>query len=255
MRRATLTIAALALLAPGAAGSSTGPPAGGSSSATTGAALYAANCSSCHGPHGQGISAPRPGVGDIHGLGPSLTHAGALAADFYIRTGYMPLADPQEQPARSHVLFDERQIRSLVGYVASLGNGPPIPRPKPARGSISSGFELFTDHCAGCHQIAAEGGYVTGARVPLLGQATDVQIAEAVRTGPYVMPSFSATAISDGELNSIIRYVDYTKRPQDPGGWAIGRLGPVPEGMVAWLLAATVLVAACIGVSRRAGHD
>ncbi len=32
-----------------------------------------------------------------------------------------------------------------------------------------------------------------------------------------------------------------------PGGWALGHLGPVPEGLVTWLLAA----AACVGDLRR----
>ena len=92
---------------------------------------------------------------------------------------------------------------------------------------------------------------MTGARVPPLTEATDVQIAEAVRAGPYLMPRFSPKRISDRELDSIIRYVDYTKAPQDPGGWSIGRIGPVPEGMVAWLIAAAVLVATCLVLGRR----
>ena len=106
-----------------------------------GAALYAANCSSCHGPHGQGIAPPgRPGVGDLHGEGPPLTGVGALAADFYLRTGFMPLADPHREPSNSPVLFSDANIRKLVGYVASLGHGPPIPSPDPATGILSEGF-------------------------------------------------------------------------------------------------------------------
>src|SRR5439155_54134 len=123
--------------------------------------------------------------------GPPLHNAGALAADFYLRTGYMPLSRSDVQPSRTHVLFTARQIRALVAFVASVGGGPPVPTPHPQRGSVSAGFELFGRHCAGCHQIAAEGGYVTGARVPPLGQATDREIAEAVRVGPYLMPRFS----------------------------------------------------------------
>jgi ubiquinol-cytochrome c reductase cytochrome c subunit len=69
-------------------------------------------------------------------------------------------------------------------------------------------MHLFADHCAGCHQIVAEGGYVTGGLPPPLEDATDVQIAEAARIGPWVMPKFSREAISDRQLNSIIRYID-----------------------------------------------
>jgi ubiquinol-cytochrome c reductase cytochrome c subunit len=93
---------------------------------------------------------------------------------------------------------------------------------------------------------------VTGARVPPLTEATPVQIAEAVRTGPYVMPAFSQRDISDAELNSIVRYVQtVVKRPPDPGGWGIGHVGPIPEGLVTWLLAAVALVALCVLLGRR----
>ena len=74
-------------------------------------------------------------------------------------------------------------------------------------------MSLFTDHCAGCHQIVGEGGYVTGARVPALGQASATQIAEAVRIGPFHMPRFSKKAISDEDLNKIIAYVEASREP------------------------------------------
>jgi ubiquinol-cytochrome c reductase cytochrome c subunit len=68
------------------------------------------------------------------------------------------------------------------------------------------------------------------------------------------MPSFSERDISGDELDAIIAYVQYAKEPDDRGGWALGHLGPVPEGMVTWLLAAVALVLVCvlIGGRRRA---
>jgi ubiquinol-cytochrome c reductase cytochrome c subunit len=216
-----------------------------------GRALYGGNCSTCHGSNGEGITRPTPGAGGISGEGPSLKDSGALAADFYLRTGYMPLSSPGRQPYRSRVLFSNFEIRALVAYVASLGNGPPVPRPQADRGRISEGQRLFTEHCAGCHQVVAEGGYVTDARVPPLDRATDVQIAEAVRVGPYVMPRFTPKDITDRQLDSIIAYVNYAKDPDDRGGWSIGHIGPIPEGIVTWLLAATVLVATCMVLGKR----
>jgi ubiquinol-cytochrome c reductase cytochrome c subunit len=213
--------------------------------------LFAANCASCHGPDGKGIFSPVQGAGDEQGLGPSLRGVGALAADFYLRTGYMPLDDPDRQPRRDQVLFSEPEIRALVAYIASLGAGPPVSEPHPELGTLAAGLQLFTDHCAGCHQIVAEGGFVTGAVAPPLEDATAVQVAEAVRIGPYLMPRFSTRQISERHLDSIIRYVQYAKHPDDRGGWAIGHVGPVPEGLVTWFIGIAAIVATCTVIGRR----
>jgi ubiquinol-cytochrome c reductase cytochrome c subunit len=209
-----------------------------------GAQLYSGNCLRCHGIDGSGDTSGED-------VGPPLRGVGAQAADFYLDTGYMPLGDAREQPVRSSSRFTARERQALVEYVASLGAGPPVPAPHPETGDIAEGRDLFTDHCAGCHQAAAEGGILTGAKAPPLDRATPVQIAEAVRIGPYVMPKFSERDISDAELNSIVAYVQYTKNPDDAGGWGISHLGPFPEGMITWFLAAVVLVATCLAIGKR----
>lgn len=216
-----------------------------------GSELFAGNCASCHGIAGSGITKARPGAGDMYGLGPSLRGVGAQAADFYLRTGLMPLDNPHHQPSNNRVLFSDKEIRSLVMYVASLGRGPTIPNPKPRQGNISEGAQLFTSDCAGCHQEDARGGFVTGARVPPLQGYTNTEIAEAVRIGPYLMPKFAPSQISDAQLNSIIRYVQSQNHPYNRGGWGIGNIGPIPEGLVTWLIAAPLLLITCLAVGRR----
>ena len=207
-----------------------------------GRGAYLDGCSSCHGDQANGI----------RGRAPSLRGVGALAADFYLTTGRMPLQDPGLQPLRSRPTYSRRMIAALVAYISSLG-GPAIPHVDPALGSISRGFDVFTENCAGCHQIVARGGIVTGGRVPPLQQATPEQIAEAVRIGPYLMPRFGAKAIDQHDLDSLVAYIQYTKRPKDSGGWSIGLIGPVPEGMVAWLvgLASLLLLSRLIGERTR----
>ena len=216
-----------------------------------GAQLYAGNCASCHGIAGSGITVPRPGAGGILGAGPSLRGVGALAADFYLRRGYMPLSSIHDQPGPDKVLLSNKEVNSLVQYVASLGHGPAIPHPAPAAGSISSGQRIFSMHCAGCHQIEARGGFVTGARVPPLQSVPPTQIAEAVRVGPYLMPRFSTRQISSTQLNSLVKYVLSTNHPDNRGGWGIGNLGPIPEGLVVWWIGAPLLVLSCRMVGRR----
>lgn len=220
-------------------------------SARLGAELFAGNCASCHGIAGSGITSPRPGAGNVPGEGPSLRGVGASAADLYLREGFMPLSNIHAEPTRDRVLFSDNEIQSLVEYVASLGPGPSIPRPDPATGSLSEGLHLYTLHCSGCHQEDAEGGFVTGARVPPLQGISATRIAEAVRVGPYLMPRFSKTEISDAQLNSIIRYVLFTNHNDNRGGWRIGNIGPIPEGLVTWWIGIPLLIVACMLVGRR----
>jgi quinol---cytochrome-c reductase cytochrome c subunit len=248
MRRLAATCALALVLVPAAR------PAG---DPVRGEHLYGRYCLACHGANGAGVSGGEAGFGPGRNetvqkrLGPPLLGVGALSADFYLRTGYMPLRQVGDQPRRSRVLFDEQQIEDLVAYVASLGRGPPIPRPHPERGSLSEGQRLFTDHCAGCHQVVAEGGYLTDAIAPPLDDATATQVAQAIRIGPYVMPRFSTRDLPPQQVDSIVRYVEWAKHPDDRGGWGIGHIGPVPEGLVTWFLAATVLVASCVVLGRR----
>jgi ubiquinol-cytochrome c reductase cytochrome c subunit len=246
VRPLAISFAVLALFAP-----PQGPPivptenSAGKPPLQLGEELFAANCVRCHGIDGRGRTRGQPNL-----LAPPLRGVGERSADFYLRTGTMPLADARDQPIRSRPRFDERELRALIAYVGSLGGGgPAIPHPAP--GSVAEGREAFTEHCAGCHQVVAEGGIMTGAKAPPLDRATPVQVAEAVRVGPYAMPAFSEGAISDDELNAIIAYVEYTKNPRDEGGWGIDHLGPFPEGMVTWLMAIVVLVASCMVIGKR----
>jgi ubiquinol-cytochrome c reductase cytochrome c subunit len=251
-------LTAVLLVSAGSAAAA-GPPS--DPLAAQGYRLYGEYCQACHGPDAFGQAGPGAGTigfgpyrarGRQTGMGPSLHGVGAQAADFYLSTGYMPLEHVGDQPRRQDPLpLSQDEIRAVTAYIAGLGPGPAIPRPDPARGDLSEGQSLFTDHCAGCHQIMIQGGYVTDAVAWPLDKATPTQIAEAVRIGPYIMPSFSAKQISDDQLNSIIRYVQYAKDPHDYGGWGIGNLGPIPEGLVAWFFGGVVLVLTCIVIGKR----
>ena len=227
-------------------GSGSSPATGASDQALVdqGRSLFEEGCSSCHGLDARGIP----------GQGPSLRGAGAGSTDFYLTTGRMPLSYPGEEPLRSTPRYDDQQIAALVAYVASFG-GPPIPRVSPERASLSKGQELFTSDCAGCHAITGAGGVATGAAAPPLWEATPTQVAEAIRTGPFLMPRFGRKDIDQADLDAIAAYVAYAQHPNDAGGWSIGRIGPVPEGMVAWLLAGAALLLMVRIIGERRGGD
>jgi ubiquinol-cytochrome c reductase cytochrome c subunit len=207
------------------------PPAT-ADSVSRGRALFVEGCSSCHGFDARGVA----------GQGPSLVGAGAAAADFYLSTGRMPLDAPGRQPLREDPAYDRTDIDALVAYVASLGPGPAIPDVDPARGDLAEGQRAFTSNCAGCHQVVGRGGVVTGGFSPPLHEATATQIGEAVRVGPYLMPPFDEHRIDRHTLDSIARYLRYARHPDDRGGWGLFEIGPVPEGMVAWLLGGVLLL-------------
>jgi ubiquinol-cytochrome c reductase cytochrome c subunit len=200
--------------------------------------LYQSGCASCH-----GIS-----LHGTKGVAPSLIGVGPGPVDFYLSSGRMPLADPHDQPLRSRPQYSRPQINALIAYISRFG-GPPAPTADPSKGDLALGLHEFTLNCAGCHQSVARGGLTLGAVVPNLDQATPQQIAEAVRMGPYLMPHFDSKQIDQHQLDSITRYVLWTRHPDNAGGWGIYNIGPIPEGMVAWFigLAALVIVARLIG--------
>jgi ubiquinol-cytochrome c reductase cytochrome c subunit len=192
--------------------------------------LFVDGCSSCHGYEARGIE----------GRGPSLRGVGEAAADFYLRTGRMPLDDPGDQPVRAESPYTHEEQLAIIAYIGQFG-GPGIPEVHPERGDVSDGLRLFTDNCAGCHQVVGEGGITSMAVAPDFRETEPVDIGEAVEVAPYVMPRF-ADQLTQGEIDSIARYVEYAKDPVDEGGWGIGHIGPIPEGMVAWLLAGAALL-------------
>lgn len=226
MRRLLLLVVALGtvLLLPSAALGQA------SDQVQAGRTLFLEGCASCHGQDARGTD-----------RAPDLVGVGALSADFYLRTGRMPLAVPGEPPLRTEPLYSEEEIDALVAYVGSLG-GPPVPTVDPSAGDLSEGEQLFTLYCAGCHGKLAKGGVITGAVAPSLDEATPVQVAQAVRIGPYVMPYFDTNLIDDHGMNSIVAYVEKTKNADNAGGWDLGGIGPIPEGMVAFFIGLLALL-------------
>jgi ubiquinol-cytochrome c reductase cytochrome c subunit len=228
MRRAAVLLGLLALLV-----------ARPASADVSGADLYLQSCVTCHGP-------------DLVGSenGPPLRGVGAEAAHFYLSTGYMPLEHAGDEPERRASPYSDEELAALVDYIASFG-GPAVPRPDPEAGDAAEGFRLFTENCAGCHQVVGEGGLVVGGIAPELRHSSPTQIAEAMRIGPYLMPRFTRRQLDDRQVDSIIRYVELTKHPDDRGGWGIGHIGPISEGLVAWLLAGGALIGIALVIGGR----
>ena len=211
-----------------------------------GKALFQATCSSCHGLEAQGTS-----------QAPSLIGAGAAAVDFQMSTGRMPAKEVGAENNRGPVTFTPRQIHDIAGYIASLGGGPEIPTAEqvdPRTGDPGVGSQLFSANCAQCHGFAGAGGALTyGKDAPPLTEATPTQIYEAMLTGPEAMPVFSDGALSPQAKRDIIAFITQTRVEPNPGGFSLGRTGPVTEGLVIFLggLGFLVLISMWITAKRR----
>lgn len=206
-----------------------------------GAELYDLQCSSCHGPDAAGVG----------GRGPSLLTEGEAAVDFVLRTGRMPLADPDQEAKRGPVRFSEAEIVALIDYIGSLGTGPPIPElPPEETADVVNGGELYRLNCAACHVASGSGAIIGGGRrAPNLMDATRIQIAEAMVVGPGAMPVFDE--YDESEIADVAAYVLELQEEGTTDADALGGIGPVAEGLAAWLLALVPLIA----LTRWIGHD
>ena len=203
--------------------------------------LFVASCASCHGVEGTGTT-----------YGPPIADTGAAAADFQLRTGRMPLADPAEQTLRKPPAFSPEQIESLVAYVASLGDGPPVPSVTLEGADVALGQQIFVANCAACHGATANGG-VAGdeALAPSLYDSFPIDVVEATITGPGEMPVF---AFDPEERNAVAAFIDYLQNESAPGGADIGGVGPVPEGFVAWAVGMSALALVCYVIGAGLGR-
>jgi ubiquinol-cytochrome c reductase cytochrome c subunit len=108
---------------------------------------------------------------------------------------------------------------------------------------VALGQNLFITDCAQCHNFDGAGGALTnGKYAPSLTQSTPKQMYEAMLTGPEAMPVFADTTITPAQKRDIIAYVTKLRAEPNPGGFSLGRIGPVTEGIVGFLGGIGVLV-------------
>lgn len=209
-----------------------------------GQALFAANCSTCHGAEANGTS-----------LAPNLQGLGAGTIDFWVSTGRMPLANSSIQAIRKPPRFNRIQTLEIAAWVQSLtpGEGVPVPVVNTKEADLEAGGTLFTLNCAACHTITGAGdALMDGAYAPSLHLATPTQIVEAIRSGPGNMPHFGPGNITNTEARDITAYVHgVIQHPDNAGGIGLGGIGPVGEGFIGLLLGVGVLMLVCFWIGDR----
>jgi ubiquinol-cytochrome c reductase cytochrome c subunit len=205
--------------------------------------LFDQTCITCHGANLQGVK----------NRGPSLIGVGAASVYFQVRTGRMPLAQQGAQADVHPAKFDEAETEQLAAYVQANGGGPVVPSGNLRGGDIGAGGELFRLNCASCHNLAGKGGALSsGKNAPGLGTATDRVMYAAMLSGPESMPVFGDNQITPAQKREIISYVQSVKTESDPGGAGIGRLGPVPEGLVIWVVGIVGLLFVVLWIGAKA---
>ncbi|MBN9606780.1 MAG: c-type cytochrome [Actinomycetales bacterium] len=211
--------------------------------ADEGEKLFLANCASCHGLQAEGTDAA-----------PTLIGVGAAAVDFQVGTGRMPMAATGPQAEAKPVQFTDEQVKALAAYVATLAPGPAIPDEKylTGEGDVAVGAELFRTNCAMCHNVAGAGGALTeGKFAPDLHNVDPAHIYEAMVTGPQNMPVFNDLNITPEDKANIIAYLTYLDNNSSPGGLDLGGLGPVSEGLFAWIFVLGAVVAVTVWLTAK----
>jgi ubiquinol-cytochrome c reductase cytochrome c subunit len=206
-----------------------------SAQALEGKRLYEVTCISCHGSNAQGVQ----------DRGPSLVGVGSAAVEFQVNTGRMPLPRQEAQAVRRTPQLTPEQASLIGQYIQEIGGGPQMPPGDDLHtgADIARGGELFRINCSSCHAFSAGGGALSsGKSAPGMEHATDRDFYAAMLTGPSNMPVFGDNQLTPDEKRDIIAYVQNLKSDRDPGGWGLGRYGPVPEGLAIFLIGMVAIV-------------
>lgn len=231
IRAASLILCVLALRAPAAAAIALPVP-----ELRQPATLYATQCASCHGALGQGSN-----------LAPSLIGVPEVYVHFMLDTGRMPAQVPYVQVVHTKPSFTPHEIDQLTAYIAgTLSKTSPRGLPVVAPGNVDRGRELFSINCQQCHGAGGAGeaiGYGYQRVAPSLREATPMEVAEAIRSGPGVMPRFGDKVLTDRDVDDIAQYVHVlTTQDTNPGGISLSNIGAAAEGLVAWVFGVGFLV-------------
>ena len=228
--------------------------------AQQGKEIYEVACITCHGANLQGVK----------DRGPSLIGVGEGAVYFQVHSGRMPMLRNEAQAKRKPPRYSEQQALALAAYVNANGGGPGIVRDangeismESLRGSnnkdgkidpadVARGSDLFRLNCASCHNFTGKGGALSsGKYAPPLAPANEQELYQAMLTGPQNMPKFSDRQLTADEKKDIIAYIKSAKETPNPGGFGLGGIGPVTEGMVMWFIGIVVLVAFAMWIGSR----
>ena len=116
--------------------------------------------------------------------------------------------------------------------------------------AISRGGQIFLTNCTACHNFQGSGGAMPrGGYAPAIRGVEARHIYSAMLTGPQTMPTFSNGTMTPEAKRDVIAYLEALDSNPDYGGFGMGGLGPVSEGLFAWLVGIGSLVGFTIWIA------
>ena len=206
--------------------------------------LFQANCATCHGLDLQGTDD-----------GPSLYGVGELAVEFQVATGRMPLAMQGPQAPQKPIQFTEDQIDAMAAYVQTHGSRSDLPRrgdrstaraTSPAARSCSAS----TARCATTSRRPAARSPRASTR-PRSHATSALHMYAAMVTGPQNMPVFNDMNLTTEDKRDIISALLFLQENESPGGFSLGSLGPVSEGLFIWIFGIGALIAITVWITAK----
>ncbi|HSK98666.1 MAG TPA: c-type cytochrome [Euzebyales bacterium] len=201
--------------------------------------LYAQQCAQCHASDGSGAIVPEtnrraPALADR----PDVT---AAYVDLVMRTGRLPpAADPFDNQPRD-IAFDDQQRAAVVAYTVEQFDLA-VDIPEVPEGDAGRGQSVYATQCAACHGATGAGGVAGGgAWTPSIARYDAVTLAEAMRVGPFQMPAFDESQITDQQMGDVAAFLEEVRHER---GTPLGmvELNPVyASGFVALLAVVMIL--------------
>ncbi len=138
------------------------------------------------------------------------------------RGGISMPAFPQLSPA---------QVAAVSEFVATQ-----IAAPAARNATVADGGEMFRLYCSGCHSSTGRGGALSqGRNAPSLADYPAAEALAAMILGRGNMPIFADTTFDVRQQASVALYVETLQAPASPGGWGLGYIGPVTEGLAGFV--------------------
>jgi ubiquinol-cytochrome c reductase cytochrome c subunit len=126
-----------------------------------------------------------------------------------------------------------------------------VPKESLAGGDAAHGGDLFRLNCASCHNFTGRGiALSSGKYAPAIQGVNAQQIYSAMTSGPQSMPRFSDRQLTPQDKRDIIAYLQSDQN--NPGGYSLGGFGPVPEGLISWIVGITALVGVTLWIGSKA---